>query len=76
MSREITFDDLQRAAKLLSFPLREDRLKIIALVVNRTVEVLQPLTKLRLPKEAEPVSFTRLLEIIKDKKSEKRLEDT
>jgi hypothetical protein len=43
--------------KFLSLSLSDDRLRIVAPFLNLTLETLQPLTKLSLPKELEPTTY-------------------
>ncbi len=61
---QITTDDLRRAMKLLSVSLSEERLQVVSSFLSQTLETLQPLAKLRLPKELEPTTyFARLREV-------------
>jgi len=57
----ITVEDLRKAMKLLSFSLSEDRLQAVTPLLNQTLEALQPLSKLNLPKELEPTSYLAML---------------
>jgi len=57
----VTVEDLQKAMKLLSVSLSEDRLQAVAPLLNQTLEALQPLSKLNLPKELEPTSYLAML---------------
>ena len=68
----VTVDDLRRAMKFLSFSLSEDRLQAVAPLLNQTLEALQPLSKLDLPKELEPTSY---LAMLRQAEKAKRSED-
>ena len=60
----VTLDDIKKIMKLLSVSLNEDRLRTVAPFLNVTMEALQPLTKMHLPKELEPGSYlARLREV-------------
>ena len=47
--------------KLLGTKFSEDRLELVAPLLNGTIEVLRPLAKIQLPKEREPTTYLRLL---------------
>lgn len=57
--------------KLLSLSLGEERLRIVSPFLNLTLQTLQPLSKLSLPKEFEPTTYlARLREVGKAKRTE------
>jgi hypothetical protein len=67
----VSVDDLQRAMKLLSLSLNEERFRIVAPFLSLTLEGLQPLTKQSLPKELEPTTYlARLKEVGRVKRHE------
>jgi len=69
--QRITVDDLRKAMRLLTVSLSEERLQILTSFLNQTLETLQPLSKLHLPKELEPTTYlARLREIGRMKQSE------
>ena len=55
--QRMNVDDVQKAMKLLSLQISEQRLQVVTPALNQTLEALQQLTKLELPKDLEPTTF-------------------
>jgi hypothetical protein len=55
--QRLTIDDLQKAMKLLSLSINDERLGVVAPLLNLNIEALQVLTKDKLTKELEPTTY-------------------
>jgi hypothetical protein len=55
--QRLTLNDLQKAMKLLSVRMSDERLGVVAPLVNLNIDTLQVLTKDKLTKELEPTTF-------------------
>jgi hypothetical protein len=58
----MTVEDLRRSMKLLSLRMSDDRLRVVAPILNLNMEALQLLTKDQLPKELEPTTYLAEIE--------------
>ncbi len=58
---KLTVEDLRQTMKLLTLTVSEQRLPLVADLLNQVLESLKPLTQKHLPKELEPTSYLKLL---------------
>ena len=55
--KQLTSEDLKRIMDLVSVPIKEERLKLIAPLLNQVLETISVLDEVDLPKEVEPWSY-------------------
>jgi hypothetical protein len=53
----LSLNEARRAIKLLRTPLNEERLPVIEPSLNLTMDIIQPLSKLYLPKEVKTNTY-------------------
>jgi hypothetical protein len=65
----VSLNEARRAIKLLKAPLNEERLPVIEPSLNLTMDIIQPLSRLYLPKEVEPNTYFAYLSKVQDRRS-------